>query len=126
MDPLLIITNICKKIRKILGLIYRQFYSFSDPTTLISLYTSLVRSHLEYLCTVWDPHLKREIEELESVQKFALRMCSKRWRESYSTLLLLTEIPTLATQRSELKLCYFLPYSIITRSTPNFPTQFRH
>ena len=36
-------------------------------------YQSLVRSQLEYCCTIWDPTLKGEIEQIERVQRQAAR-----------------------------------------------------
>ena len=53
------IQQICmrSKARKILGLLYRRYYEYSDPATLLQLYTSLVRLCRVYASTVWDPHL---------------------------------------------------------------------
>ena len=36
-------------------------------------YTSLVRPILEYACCVWDPHQRKHIKKLESVQRRAAR-----------------------------------------------------
>ncbi len=52
---------------------YRRFYSVMDTETSKQLYTTYIRPHLEYACPVWDPHLKKDIDKLESVQKFALK-----------------------------------------------------
>ena len=41
------------------------------------MYISLVRPHLEYVSQVWNPYKTGEINSLEHVQKFALRMCAK-------------------------------------------------
>ena len=38
----------------------------------ILLYKAFIRPNLEYACQVWDPHLKKDIAALESVQKFKL------------------------------------------------------
>jgi len=67
------IQNICSKARKILGLLYRQYYKYSDQVMLLQLYTSLVQPHVEYAASVWDPHLQRDIKLLEKTQKFASR-----------------------------------------------------
>ena len=58
------IDNICKKTRKIMGMIYRQFYEFSSEETLLNLYRSLVRPLLEYACIIWDPYLIKDIDHL--------------------------------------------------------------
>ena len=72
------IDQISSKAHRIIGLIYRQFYTWSSHSTLLQLYTSLVRPHLEYATQVWNPYLIKDIQKLESVQKFALKMCCKQ------------------------------------------------
>ena len=57
------------KVRRIVGLLYRQFSNASSHTIVI-LYTSLVKPHLEYACPVWSPHLAKDINALEKVQGF--------------------------------------------------------
>ena len=63
---------------------------------------------MEYACPVWDPDLKKDIQALENVQKFALRVCSKSSSSDYDTLLDTLSIPTLSDQREILKLCLLL------------------
>ena len=72
------IQGICSKARKILGLLYRRFYQHSNSRSLQQLYVTLVRPRLDYTAQVWDPHLRRDINLLKGVQKFALKICSKR------------------------------------------------
>ena len=70
------------------------------------------RPHLEYATPVWDPHLSKDINALESVQRFASKVCTKKWRDvSYDERLKLLNIDTLQSRRSQLKLCYL--YKII-------------
>ena len=95
----------CSKAKKLLGLLYRKFQGCTDPVTLFNLYITLVRPHLEYACEIWNPHLKRDINKVEQLQKFGLRMCTRRWSSDYLDLLLLFSIPTLGDRRLYLNLC---------------------
>ena len=72
------INSTCSKARKLIGLLYRRFYGNVDNQSLFELYNILVRPHLEYASPLWDPYLIKDIAKLESVQKFALKLCSKQ------------------------------------------------
>ena len=48
-------------------------------------YVALVRPHLEYCSPVWNPHLKKDCDKLEKVQKQAARWAYCRWdRHTYT------------------------------------------
>ena len=65
-----------------------------------------------YATPVWDPHLSKDMEAIESVQRFATRMCTKQWRNvNYQDRLKLMNLKTLHARRQHLKLCYL--YKII-------------
>ncbi len=83
----------------------RRFYANTNVQARKQLYVSYVRPHLEYECQVWDPHLKKDIEALESIQKFAMRVCTRQWDTPYQTLLNQLNLPSLADRRRHLKLC---------------------
>ena len=101
------ISRVCLKARQQLGLLYHQFYGDSNTTTLRVLYITQVCPHLEYAIPVWDPHLSKDIETLESVQRFVSKMCTKQWQDvSYEDRLKLMNIETLQSRRQQLKLCY--------------------
>ena len=68
---------ITSKARKQIGLLHRQFYKHSHQDTLRALYVALIRPHLEYGIPVWDPHLVKDINALEAVQRFATKLCVK-------------------------------------------------
>jgi len=66
----------CEAVKKgntILGTIKRNFTDRSQ-SALIPLYKSLVRSHLEYCCSVWNPHFRKDIELIEGVQRWATKL----------------------------------------------------
>ena len=81
------ITSTCNKSRKLIGMLHRSFYKYSKPDSTSKLYKSLIRPHLEYASAVWSPHLAKDIKLLEDTQKFALKVCTKKWDENYETLL---------------------------------------
>ena len=89
---------------------------------MLRMYSSFIRPHLEYAMASWDPFLKKDIELLENVQKFALRVCTKQWDADYSTLLETSGMPSLESRRVNAKLCHL--YKIVNGSTfhPDAPT----
>ena len=99
-------------------MIYRKFYGYSNPVTLLKLYLTVVRPNLEYASSVWDPSQKVQVDALENVQNFGLRMCLKSWNESYDDLLIRPKIPSLKTRRMQMKLCHL--FKIIKKMT-EFP-----
>ena len=80
------IHTLCTKVKKIIGLLYRTFYHDASVTSLLKLYVSLIRPILEYACQVWSPHLVKDVEKLEKVKTFALRLCVKQWDLDYVSL----------------------------------------
>ena len=89
------IEAMCAKVRRLLGLLYRQFSTNTNPHVMAKLYLVLIRPHLEYGAQVWHPHLVKHTNAIENVQKFALRICSRKWNYSYRELLDLFQLPTL-------------------------------
>ena len=67
------INTICLKTRKLVGMLFQKFYCHTDSHSLLKLYQSTVRTHLEYASSVWDPYLKKNIDAIEHVQKSALK-----------------------------------------------------
>ena len=99
------VESVCTKAKKLLGLLYRRFHNNTGTNTLLKLYTTLVRPHLEYAAPVWDPSTANNINNLEDTQKFALRICTRKWNMGYQDLLELTNCPTLRNRRLYLKMC---------------------
>ena len=90
------VTNVCQRAKRLLGCLYRNFYKQVNSLFLLRLDLAIVRPVLEYASIVWDPLTQQLIKDLESVQKFALRICSKPWHLSYSGLF---NLPTLISKR---------------------------
>ena len=62
-----------KKAQKLVGYIKRQF-KYRDKETVLQLYTSIVRPHLEYAVQFWSPTLRKDIDRLEAVQARATKL----------------------------------------------------
>ena len=97
------IDKICMRSKRLLGTLYRKFYHLTSGAFLCQLYISLVRPILEYASIVWDPNSQILIKQIESVQKFALRICSHEWN-LYHTLLHSFGLPPLSSRRDYLRL----------------------
>jgi len=57
-----------------------------------------VQPHLEYMATMWSPHLQKDIATLEKTQYiyFAAKICTKNWNAGYHDLLDMLELPPFA------------------------------
>ena len=71
----------------------------------------------------------KDVEKLEKVQKFALRLCVKQWDLDYVSLLFICDLPTLAARRKYFNLCtmykilIFFPSNMFSpRVTPFQPS----
>ena len=123
------IQHICSKARKLIGMLHRRFSSWADTNTLRCLYLTCIRPHLEYASQLWDPYTNKGIQSLESVQKFACKVCLQQWDLDYDSMLQLLNFPPLSTRRNFLKLTTmykiignfsYLPPGVFVQH--NFPT----
>ena len=57
---------------RVLNFLRRNFHHTSAPIK-EKLYTTLVRPHLDYASSAWDPHTAKNIKDLEKVQNAAAR-----------------------------------------------------
>ena len=76
-------------------------------------YIALVRSVLEYSCTVWDPHYKEDITRLEKIQRKAARFVKGDYGRYSSVTQMMNELnwKLLASRRREKRLV--LLYKIV-------------
>jgi hypothetical protein len=72
------ITNTTKKANRILGLLRRNLRGCPQKLRQQA-YISLVRPHLEYTSTVWNPHTKKAIDQIEMIQRRAARFALSRY-----------------------------------------------
>jgi hypothetical protein len=87
-----------KKANQILGLIKRTI-TCRKKEIILRLYKSLVRPHLEYCIQAWRPHLVKDMELLEKVQRRATKMIEECIGKSYMERLEIVGLTTLESRR---------------------------
>ena len=84
---------------KLLGLI-RRSYVYLDNATVKTLYTSLVRPHLEYGNTAWCPVFRKDCELLENGQRRATNLSPSLRDLSYVDRINALDLPSLYYRRA--------------------------
>ena len=110
-----------KKAKQHLGLIHRTLHQ--EPSRVrYQIYRTVTLPKLDYCGAVWDPHLQKDINMLEDVHKFAARIITKKWKDSYPDLLNHLQWNTLQVRRQQqkLKLCYRILNSLSILPMSNF------
>ena len=92
------IAKAAAKANSVLGLIKRTF-SYIDKESFLLLYKSYVRPHLEYCVQVWSPHLARDKDVLEKVQRRATKMVPELSHLCYEDRLRELSLTTLEDRR---------------------------
>ena len=87
-----------KKSNGLVGMIKRSF-TFINKAIFKQLFTTIVRPHLEYGAPIWNPHLKRQINLIESVQRRATKLVPGLKDLPYKERLKILELPTLEYRR---------------------------
>ena len=91
--------HIEKIMREANGLLKRMKMAFSYiDTDMMKLICTMIRPKLEYAETVWSPHKKKNIRNLERVQRAATRMVPEL-KLSYEERLRIMCLPTLESRR---------------------------
>ena len=83
---------------KILGII-RRTYMFLNKEIFLPLYKALVRSHFDYAMSIWNPHMIKFIESVESVQRRATKLIPKIKNLTYPERLKALNLPTFSYRR---------------------------
>ena len=58
---------------QILGMIRRNI-TYTENSLIIPLYKAIVRPHLEYCIQAWNPHLRKDVDMLEKIQRRATKL----------------------------------------------------
>ena len=86
------------KVNRLLGIIRRSFCALGN-TSYTLLHKAIVRPHLEYAATTWNPYKKRYVVDLEKIQRRATKLLQIISRLSYPERLSILSLPTLAHRR---------------------------
>lgn len=100
------IENILNKAYRMYGFVARSGAEFSQPSTLLYLFKSLIRSQMEYAVSVWNPLYDKYINKLELVQKKFLRFIHYKYakrRLPYQELLNEYKLLDLKSRRAQLE-----------------------
>ena len=83
-------------------------------------YQSLVRPHLEYASTVWDPHSQKNLYKLDIIQGRASRYACNRWHNISSVTEMVGHLgwDPFATRRRNMRLCMMYKIAHITVGDP--------
>ncbi len=73
---------------KPIELIRRNVSSRSSVSIKKQLFLSLVKSHISYCCQLWRPHLCKNIQSIERIQRRATKYILKDYINDYKTRLL--------------------------------------
>ena len=92
---------------------------FKDRTkeTMIYLYKSLVRSHVEYCCPVWDPTAIGEIQVIENVQRYFTDKISCCKDLNYWERLKLLHLQSLQRRRERYSIIHM--WKLLNNAAPN-------
>ena len=90
--------SVIKKANQLLGVIKRSYKS-RDPLTILLLYKSMIRTHLEYGNTIWGPHYQTDIVKVERVQRRVTKLISVMKDIPYQERLKALNLPSLQYRR---------------------------
>ena len=93
------IQTVANKGTRLLTMI-RRAYVYLDGPSLVLLYKSLVRPHLEYGNVIWSPTLKKNIQLIENVQRRATKLVPGLKDLSYEDRLKCLGLPSLVYRRA--------------------------
>ena len=92
------IDMIASKANRVLGMLVKTFTS-RDTYLWKLLYVSLVRPHLEFASSVWNPYLKGDIDTLEKIQMRASKIPLELRKLPYEKRLEIWKLTTLEERR---------------------------
>ena len=114
------INDITSKGNKALGFLKRNLKT-SNQQIKTQAHQVLVRSKLEYSCSIWDPHISESIRKIEMVQQRAARYICNRYHNtsSVSDMLNIINLPSLAERRLRTRLVMMYKVSFHVVAVPS-------
>ena len=99
------IDRVTKKANSTLGFLRRNLKAGTEDTK-ASAYFCMVRTNLEYCCSVWSPQYKNEIKKVEMVQRRAARFVTSRYRNTSKVSSMIDHLQweSLKSRRSKIQL----------------------
>jgi len=85
------INSVTAKANRMLGLVRRNLRGSSQKLRQKA-YVSLVRPHLEYCSTVWNPYTQKDISKVENIQRQAARFVVNNYRRRESVTAMLQNL----------------------------------
>ena len=92
------ITKSIAKANQMTGIVKRTF-EYLNPEVFITLYKTLIRPHLEYANVIWRPHMRKDIENIERVQRRATKCVPTLSHLNYRERIQYLKLPTLEYRR---------------------------
>ena len=83
---------------RVLGMIRRNI-TYKEKSLIIPLYKAIVRPHLEYCIQAWNPHLRKDVDMLEKIQRRATKLIPELRDLTYEERLKECGLTTLETRR---------------------------
>ena len=80
-------------------LMIRRNIIYKEKSLIIPLYKSIVRPHLEYCIHAWNPHLRKDVDTLEKIQRRATKLIPGLRDMRYEERLKECGLTTLETRR---------------------------
>jgi hypothetical protein len=118
------INIIGKKASSVLGFLRRNLGRCPEKCRKLA-YISLVRSVLDYGATVWDPHLVKDRDRIERIQRQAVRFIKRDYRSQdpgcVTRMLSDLGFPPLQERRRQQRLCTM--YKIVEGHIPALPAE---
>ena len=83
---------------QVIGMIRRNI-TYKETILIIPLYKAIVRPHLEYCTQAWNPHLRKDVDMLEKIQRRATKLIPELRDLTYEERLKECGLTTLETRR---------------------------